>query len=538
MIVITYFLLSLGSALQESLTYDENVHIQVGMDAWKTQTFTKDPYSPPFISELSVIPKLLNLDQLISNQIPSMKVLPSRIMIILLSVCLMIALYGTVKRMIGEPEALATVFLFVWEPSILAHNHYVTTDIGFSLFFFLSWIFFLFLCKKFSWKAFFGFSLLFGCMLAAKTSAVFFFVFSLLALVLMDKSYKKNVIQLGWKWLLTCCIGLLVVWASYFFQTDVIIAKRDDPNRISSKLIKYAEQTNNTMLSNVMKFGTDMRIPLGTYLASQKNGLLLQKNKIAVFFLGYEYTGAHWYMLLVNLFLKLPIPFILLFTVSLFWLLKRQLQVQKFAPFIAPIIGITIFTCICLSHVRPYVRYILPIYPFLMIISGAGLTRMIKKNWFVIPLVLCIWYTIGTLVYFPHFISFTNAFAGSRDKRYEKFIDSDIDWGQGLFDVADYVKKNSISTLTFSYFGTDDGNYYGLLSETPYGTYKKEEICAFHDVTGPSALIQSEEKSVKKITAISLSNWYYCGYYKMPQYQKEKITDLVKDTTLIFETPK
>ena len=529
MIVITYFLLSLGSALQESLTYDENVHVQVGMDAWKTQTFTKDPYSPPFIAELSVIPKLLNLDQLIPNQIPSMKLLPSRIVIILLSLCLMIALYVTVKRMIGEPEALATVFLFVWEPSILAHNHYVTKDMGFTLFFFLSWIFFLFLCKKFSWKAFFGFSLLFGCMLAAKTSAIPFFVFSVLALVLMDRSYREKMKRIGWKWLLACCIGLFVVWASYFFQTDVIIAKRDDPNRISSKLLTYAQQTNNIMLSDALKFGTDMRIPLGTYLASQKNGLLLQKDQGQVFFLGQEYPGVRWYMLVVNLFLKLPIPLMLLFGVSLFWLLKRQLQVQKCIPYIAPIVGITVF--LCLSHIRPYVRYILPVYPFLLIISAGGVTRMMEKKWLVIPAVLCVWYTIGTLLYFPHFISFANAFAGLRDKRYEKLIDSDIDWGQGLFDVFSFMEKQQLSTLSFSYFGTDNGNYYGLASETPYATFKKEEICAFHEIKGTSP-------NGKAMTAISFSNWYYCGYYKTPEFRKENIVGLIGDTTLLFDASK
>jgi len=524
-ILITFVGISFLSALRESLTYDENVHVQVGLDAWKTQTFTKDPYSPPLIAELSVIPKLLNLDQLISNQIPSMKLLPSRMVVIVFSVCLMIALYMTVKQMIGEPEALATIFLFAWEPSILAHSHYVTKDMGFTLFFFLSWIFFLFLCKKYTLKVFIVFSLLFGCLLAAKTSAIPYFFFSFIALMAYDTSYLKKVFLIGWRWSVSCFIALLVVWMSYFFQTDVIIAKREDPNRISSRLINYAKEANNKMLSDVLKFGTDMKIPLGTYFASQKNGLLLQKEQASVFFLGKEYQGVRWYMLLVNLFLKLPIPLILLLGTSLLWLHKRKLQIQKFAPYIAPIIGITVF--LCLSHVRPYVRYILPIYPFLLIISAAGLTRMMKKNWMVIPAVLCMWYTIGTLLYFPHFISFANAFAGPRENRYEKLIDSDIDWGQGLFDVADYVKKNSISTLTFSYFGTDDGNYYGLLSETPYGTYKKEEICTFHEIKGPTS-------NGPSMTTISISNWYYCGYYLLPAFRKDRIVEVLSDTVLIF----
>lgn len=526
MIIITYILLSLGSALRESLTYDENVHVQVGMDAWKTQTFTKDPYSPPFIAELSVIPKLLNLDQLIPSPVPSMKLLPSRMVVIVFSVCLMIALYMTMKQMIGEPEALATIFLFAWEPSILAHSHYVTKDMGFTLFFFLSWIFFLFLCKKYTLKVFIVFSLMFGCLLASKTSAIPFFLFSVVFLSLFDRSCLKKVFRIGWKWIVTCCIALFVVWMSYFFQTDVIIAKREDPNRISSRLIKYAKETNNTILSSALKVGMEMKIPLGTYFASQKNGLLLQKEQGSVFFLGKEYSGVRWYMLPVNLIFKLPVPLLLLFGMSFYFFRKKQLQIQKFIPFLAPIVGITVFLCI--SHVKPYVRYTLPIYPFILILSGAGLIRMIKKNWLIVPAIFCIWYTVGTLLYFPHFISFANVFAGPREKRYEKLIDSDIDWGQGLFDVASFMKKQQVSTLSFSYFGTDNGIFYGLASETPYATFKKEEICAFHEIKGPTS-------NGPSMTAISFSNWHYCGYYLLPAFRKDRVVGVLSDSVLIFQ---
>jgi len=525
-IVCSYIFVSLGSALRESLTYDENVHIQLGLDAWKTHTFTKDPYSPPLIGEIAVMPILLGIDAWIPGLMPSMKLLPSRMMILFLSLCLLAALYYMVKKIFGEPEAIASVFLFAWEPSILAHNHYVTKDMGFTLFFFLSWIFFLALCKKYSLKMLIRFSLLFGCMLAAKTSAVPFFICSTLILIFLDASYRKQIIKIGWNWVLVCVVGLFVVWSSYFFQTDVIIAKRDDPNRISSKLVEYALQTNNTVLSNMLKFGTDIKIPLGTYLASQKNGLLLQKNQESVFFMGQKYARVRWYLLPVNLFFKLPLPIIVLVGVTFFWFFKKQLPVQKYFPYIAPIVGITVF--LCLSGVKPYVRYLLPIYPFLIITAAAGLTRMLKKHMLVVPMILCVWYAIGTLLHFPHFITFANESAGPRDKRYEKLIDSNINWGQELFDVAEYIKKNQLSVLSFSYFGTDNGNFYGLASTIPYGTYKQEEICAFHDIAGSPT-------GEKKITAISLSNWYYCGYYKQEPYNKERIQSIVAGTILIFD---
>jgi hypothetical protein len=536
MLISCFVFLSLGSAVRESLTYDENVHIQIGMDAWKTQTFTKDPFSPPLIGEIAAIPKIMGFDRLISSPIPSTKALPSRVMILILSVGVLIAIYVSVKRMIGEPEAITAAFLFVWEPTILAHSHYVTKDMGFTFFFFLAYIFFLSLIKKFSWKIYVFFIVSFGFMLASKASAMPFFVVSLCILFLLQRSYATAFVKLWKKLLVGICLSFFVVWICYFFQTDVIIAKRDDPGRISSRLLKYAKETNNTVLTKILLVGTRVRIPLGTYLGTMKNAILLQREKGQIFFLGKEYAEVRWYFLPVNFFLKLPIPLVIFYVMTFYWLYRKKIKATKLIPYIAPIIGIFVFLSV--SGVKPYARYLLPVYPFLIVISAVGLTGMIKKNVLIISIILCVWYTIGTLLYFPHFVSFANAFAGIRDKRYEKLIDSDIDWGQGLFDVAGYVRKNTISTLSFSYFGTDDGNYYGLPSATPYGTYKKEEICAFHDITGPSATIESGSESGKMMTAISLSNWYYCGYNKTNAYSKEKIIGFIGDTTLLFNAPR
>lgn len=518
-IILTYFFISVGSATHESLTYDETVHMQVGMDAWNKKIFTADPYSPPLIGELASIPAVLGVSTMISSQTPSMKILPSRIIIILLSIALLVGMYRVVKCLIGEPEALASVFLFVWEPTILSHNHYVTKDMGFTAFFFFCYFFFIYLVKQYTWKRCIGFSVLFGLMLASKTSALPFFLVSVGMLCILDRSFFTHMKAL-WKQLLAgLAVAIFVVWGCYFFQTDVLIAQRDDPNRISSQLMQQAKKTNNTIISSLITFGTDVHIPLGTYLASQKNALLLQRDRSPVFFQGSEYPQVRWYFMPVNLLLKLPIPLIILAGYAI-W--KRK---KRFIFFLAPLLGILLF--LCFSGVRPYVRYALPIYPFLIILSGIGLTRMIQNKQFFIPLVLCMWYTVSTLLYFPHFISFANEFAGDRDTRYEKFIDSDIDWGQGLLNVTNFIKTHDISKFTFSYFGTDNGNLYGLESSVPYGTYKKEEICAFHEITG-------KNPDGSAVTAISLSNWYYCGYYKTDEFKKSAITGVLGDTILLF----
>ena len=79
-----------------------------------------------------------------------------------------------------------------------------------------------------------------------------------------------------------------------------------------------------------------------------------------------------------------------------------------------------------------------------------------------------------------------------------------------------------------SYFGRDNGNLYGLKSNFKYGSYKFEDICRFHKIS-------KQNWNGYNITAISVSNWYYCGYYKDQKYTKEKIVNVLGDSILIFK---
>jgi hypothetical protein len=526
-IISTYLCVSIVSALQESLTYDEPVHLNVGMDAWKTQTFVADPFSPPLIGELSAIPSLLGSTSLIKSSVPSYQAFPARMVILFISTCLLVVLYITVKKWIGEKEALVAVFFMAWDPMILAHNHLVTKDMGFAFFFFLTYTLYVYLLQRFSWKVFLSWVLLFGCMLASKTSALPFFVVSITALYLLDPAKRVSIRKLGWKTIGGIFCALFIVWATYFFQTDVIIAKRDDSNRISARLEQYAEKTQNTVVKNALWIGTQMRLPLGTYIASLKNGILLQRDTGITVFLGKEYKRVQWYFLPVHLFYKTPIPILIFLLFFIFLLWKKTVTLSKFAIFLAPILGIIFF--LCMSGVKPFVRYLLPIYPFIYIFSSTAFVHMVKRKYLCVPILLCAWYTLGTVLHFPHPITFANEFAGSDRTTITKLVDSDIDWGQGLFDMYTYAKKHDLANFRFSYFGTDNGNLYGLMSTTTYGTYKADEICAFH-------VIGDRTIQNKVVTFISVSNWYYCGYYKQDQYKKDAITGVIGSSILIFSS--
>ncbi len=142
-------------------------------------------------------------------------------------------------------------------------------------------------------------------------------------------------------------------------------------------------------------------------------------------------------------------------------------------------------------------------------------------------ILLLMFYIGRTLWFFPHFISYANELAGTRERLFEKFDDSNIDWGQSLPDVSRFVEMQQPTLLLFSYFGRADAGVYGLPSPVPWGGYQFNDICAFHP-------IQFQNINGPTLVAISVSNWHGCGYSKLEQFSKNRVREVVGDSILIF----
>ncbi len=473
--LVLFFTLSFLSAKQESLTYDEIVYTEEGRAIFSAGNFSIDPYNPPLIKELNAF--------------------GGRLTTIILGTFLLFSVFLVTKSYFGISSALFALFLLAFEPNLLGNSHYVTLDTGFTFFFFLSYIFLLEAMRWPSLKYAVLLGLTLGAVLSSKISAIPYFFLSVILLG-RPKYFFLSLLVAG-----------VVVWGTYFFKTDVIIVKHDNPNRVSNRLLAYGNTHNLPPLIWIIERLQNQKVPFGTYFSVIKNNVIRNRN-----------TGntSPWYFMARNVFLKTPLPLLIFFAVSM----RRRVL-----PFLIPI-GVILFTA-SISRMSPLVRYVLPLYPFMVIVASASFKefRGIYRNLLFIGLV--VWYAIGTVSQFPHFISYANEFAGPREKRYEKYVDSNIDWGQGLISFQKYISIKQPRKLLFSYFGRDNGDTYGLKSNLPWGSYRFEEICAFHTINFP------KNKGLS-LTAISVSNWYYCGYSKEKIYSKNNIFEVVGDSILIF----
>lgn len=519
--------LSIGSALHESLTFDEIVHIQEGKNALLHQTFQIDTNNPPLIRELAVVPLVLGVDKLITSSYPNIQALPARIVILLLAISLGIYVFIEAKTYFGFSGALFALFLWTFEPNILANSHYVTQDLGVTLFFFLSYMMLVRTIEKPRRRNFVALGIFTGLMAASKITALPYFGLSaaLVLLLLLKKQWMKWIIVFKKYIILSCIVSMMMVWTTYFYQSSVIIVPMEREGRVSARLETYARKTNNTVLLSTLHILQTKEIPLGDYLAVIKNTLIRSTIPTKIFFLGNFYDNTRWYFMGVNIFLKTPLPLSILYLLG-FWIgLVEKRKNRSLTILEIPIISVLFIAS--LSRMQPFVRYVLPMYPFIILVA-AGSASFCKNNYQKIILcILSLWYVAGTLHCYPYFITYANELADKHEHVVFRFIDSNSDWGQSLHSLKQYVDRVGPASVSLSYFGRDDAAKYGFPSDMPFGSYKFDEICAFHTVLYPNC-------SGAQLTAVSLSNWYYCGYYLDPKYAKSKIQTTINDSFLIF----
>lgn len=485
LILTAHVLLGLGSAWQESLTYDEIFNRQEGEAILLHGTFL-DPYIPPFTKILTGIPFVWGLDHLVPSTLPGQQAIVGRIVTIVLSTILVYAVYRVSLGWFGRSPAFVSLFLAAFEPNLLGHNHYLTSDVPFALFFFCAYMVFP--------RQMFASGLALGLAMATKIPALLYFAATAIAVGRAKKA------------MFVLFVAFLVVWSTYGFSWDVVIAPREDSSRLSQQLIRYGRSHSLPFVEQTVGFLSSRPVPLGKYIALIKNSVVRGSR-----------SGHPWYAMPATILLKTPIP---LFTLFFIGMLKRR----RLVPLIIPMIVILVLMSV--TNLMPLVRYALPVYPFVILIASTS--ALLAKTRFqkILFIILLGWYVSGTIIQFPHFISYANEFAGPRERRFERLTDSNIDWGQSLPDLSEYVKRKTPSSLSFSYFGRDDAAGYGFPSSLPWGGYTFGDICAFHPILyrdqGPT------------ITAISVSNWYGCGYNTLERFGTSRVKDVVGDSILIF----
>jgi hypothetical protein len=186
----------------------------------------------------------------------------------------------------------------------------------------------------------------------------------------------------------------------------------------------------------------------------------LTRPEWASYFAGVWKLGGWWYFYLVGLVFKTPLPLLFLIVVATsvnIFLKSDQRQWLGWLCLAAPAFAV-LFVISINTGLNRYLRYGLPMLPFL-ILWGASASRACSLRPKLVSVVLAVclaMYGWVALSSGPHWLGYFNRLAGGADRAHYWYADSNIDWGQDLGLVQEWIEDHpdAKSKIHLAYFGS------------------------------------------------------------------------------------
>ncbi len=389
------------------------------------------------------------------------------------------------RKISGYLAALIAIFLFSFSPTVMAHSRFVTTDVPALFGILLGTFFFLHYLEKPNAKNLWFAGLVFGVAQLTKYSVFLLVPFFLgLAVIYGILNFHKLKIRGSLMTLLNTgfiiAIGyIFVLWPVYVLHTW-----NYPPERQHTDTVYLLGSYGNRTIPDKVIYLSDKPIIRG--LAEYATGLLMVTQRAIggndTYFMG-EVRNYAWpqYFPIVY-FLKEPLPFWgLLITV---WLIFSS-RIRVFNPKIIArksyhwardhfteltmLLWIAVYWYASItSNLNIGVRHLMPVYGFTFILLSGALVKVcgvinskkLLTAYYFLLIILCSWYLFENLAVYPYYLTYFNQVAGGPAGGYRYVVDSNLDWGQDVKRLADWVEENNINKISLDYFGWADQSYY------------------------------------------------------------------------------
>ena len=483
-LLLVFTILAVSGLQHNSVTCDEMAHhIPVGYVLLTKWDFKMDTSQPPLPRYIVALPLKLfmklnmpddknewrrpdrssfgrdffykyNKDQL-------KMVLFARIPVILIGILCGLLLFKWASSLYGDKAGLLGLFLYCLSPNILAHSALATTDMVVAFFMTLSvYTFWLFLCGPSSKRTLIAGACLGLAQLSKYSALLLYPIFLLLIFFQIPATAAGKRAGLFMKYAAVVIISLIVIWGGYGFDLQPILKdtmrtgeKRDIANNISSKLP--------AVLKNLHpeRFLLETPVPLGAHILGTLGIMRHEKEGHSTYFLGrWSSQGKKAYFLLAFL-IKNPIPMLIFLLLGLIVTFRNK--IGKGEEVILTTL-ILFFLAASFSNLQTGLRHILPLFPLCFVIAGRSAVYFKKMPLRIAALSLIIWQIISTLVAWPNYLSYFNELIGGPKNGYKYLREANLDWGQGLPSLSDYMVKYNVAQVALEYFGQADPSVYGV----------------------------------------------------------------------------
>ncbi|MDY7077868.1 MAG: glycosyltransferase family 39 protein, partial [Chloroflexota bacterium] len=488
LLLLCLFAQTLGHARNASITFDEGPHLAVGYATLRTGDLRLQPVHihPPLANVMAAAPLLLQTDlpdprsvggweiaslSAVTDTViwqyphPRRLAMASRYPIILMTLLLGSVIFRWASDLFGPRAGLVALGLYTFDPNIIAHGSLVTTDMAVTLWGTAA----LFLVARYMhrprWGYWAGAGVVLGLALASKVSAL-----SLLPPV--GLLYLLGPRSLPWRRRFCSAIGCMVLaaltlWAAYGFEIHPL---PDFP----------------------------LPVPAATHLAIYRSLQEHYQLGHPAFLMGQNSEHGWWYYFPIAFILKTPLPTLLLLAVSVISILHSPFSnlhsptsIRRWGPLLlypALYIVSSLFSSVNIGY-----RHLLPLLPLLFILISritldasrfkfdvSRLTFDVSRFTFDVSrftsdasrLTLhasrftlyasLSWLFLSTLRLSPNYLACFNLLAGGPAGGYRYLVDSNLDWGQNLYQLRDWMEENGVEHVYYAHFSPDRPQVYGI----------------------------------------------------------------------------
>lgn len=437
-------------ARTDTPTVDEFVYVPAGYWHVTTGDLSFDPTNPPLLKMLMALP-LASMDLRVDPD-PRHRdnrtgwgpwifgthfqranpdryldaFFAARLVVVALGVALGALLYRRASELLGSVAALAVAVLFATSSPVLAHSALATLDIGVSLLLLATLVAADRFATTRSLAAAAATGALFGLAFCGKGTAALFGPLVPVLIALRWKGWDRRGVQ-GYVTggIVMAAAAWIAVLACYGFRWFPLPVPLVEGVRFQMAASSAGE--------------------FPAFLAGQ-----------------WSQTGW-WYYYLAALAWKTAIPTLVLAACGVVAMVRRPLPGRADLWIALP--PLLLLDVLSFHYAKDYgIRYLLPAFPFLLLAAGRGVDLLLAAG----PrarqacAALLAWQVAACAIAAPHHLAYFNEIGGGPDRARRLLLDSNLDWGQDLGRLADYLDSRGIDRIGLGYFGHVDPSVEGI----------------------------------------------------------------------------
>ena len=571
------------SSRRNSVTWDEGHHLYSGYRTWTHFDYGINPEVPPLVKLVAAAPLLgmpLNVpplqgrffkdeaflggkDFLFDNDF-NLVLFRARMAAAVFSLALALLVFFAARAMFSTTAALIALALFVFDPNFLAHGALVTTDVASAFTLFATVYAFYGWRLAPSRKRLCLVGLTAGLALATKFTGILV-VPILILLAWCEVMFPDGLAPFGslrsdrrgvvrWRMLKGLPVMAIIAWAVLWGFYGFRFSARPKGLALNPAFGDYVALLASHGSARILNIAADAYLLPQSWLYGLAD-TRITADSYTSYFWGHVYPHGHFLYFPAAFAIKSAVPFLILLLLACAVIVIGRMHARREVLYLT-LPPILYFLVAANSNMNIGARHLLPIYPFLYILGAGAAAALISLNrrWLWAVLALIVWQAADAAYMYPAYMAFGNDLWGGPTKVHLYLSDANVDWGQQLNDVRDYLRTNNVQNCWFAYFpdGVVDPSAYGVpckrlpTADTLWWLHEPGDMPA--EIDGPVLISDSDLagiefgegplnpyeqfRSVKPAAVIDYGVYVYQGHFSIPLAaglnNAEKSNDLLK----------